>query len=140
MMFTNLTCWKLLYCEIAILFFTSICGFWLYMILAPSDLVYKIIPSTKIWELRATPLWQEPPPKSQFHDTDWGLGPACNAFMVGATFSVPIPRYQIEIWELCATLTWWKPPLESLSHYIGLWGELLVCLYGYYPIITWIYG
>ena len=32
--------------------------------LAPSDLVYKMIASTKIWDLRATPSWREPPPES----------------------------------------------------------------------------
>ena len=38
------------------------------MVLAPSDLVYEIIPSIEIWELRASPLWRESPPKSQFYD------------------------------------------------------------------------
>ena len=41
---------------------------WLYMVLAQSDLVYKIVPSTRIWELHAMPLWQEPPLESQFYD------------------------------------------------------------------------
>ena len=57
---------------------------------------------------------------------------------------------------------WREPPPESLSRYISylgaqhsdidafgasygvisLWGRLLVCLhgYGYYQVITWIYG
>ena len=30
------------------------------MVLTPSNLVQEIIPLIGIWELRATPLWQEP--------------------------------------------------------------------------------
>ena len=39
---------------------------WLYMVLAPSDLVYEMIASIEIWEQRATPLWWEPPPESHY--------------------------------------------------------------------------
>ena len=34
------------------------------MILASFNILYEIIPSIGIWELRATPLWREPPSKS----------------------------------------------------------------------------
>ena len=63
-MYTSFTCLKLLYCEVDILFLTSIYGFFKYMVLAPSDLMHEIIPLIGIWELRATPSWREPPPKS----------------------------------------------------------------------------
>ena len=68
------------------------------------------------WKLRATPLWREPPPESQFY---WGMGAACYAFER-------------------------EPPPESLSLYVsplgvhhsshmplgrvyGVDGRLLVC-------------
>ena len=38
-----------------------------YIVLAPSDLMHEIIPLIEIWELRATPSWRKPTPKSQFH-------------------------------------------------------------------------
>ena len=80
--------------------------------------------------------------------------------MAGATSIVPILRYQTEIWELRATPLWGELALESLSRYIsllgahhsdtnafgasygviGLWGWLLVCLHGYYLVITCMQG
>ena len=56
------------------------------------------------WELRATPLWREPPLESQFY---WGMGAACYAFVR-------------------------EPPSESLSLYVSPLGRIIVhiCLWG----------
>ena len=48
MMCTSFTCSKLLYYEVDKLFLKIICGFLKYIVLAPSNLMYEIIPSIKI--------------------------------------------------------------------------------------------
>ena len=81
------------------------------MVFAPSDLGYKIIPSTKIWELHAMPLWREPPPESLSHYISPLRAHYSDTDAFGDSYGV-----------------------------IGLWGRLLVCLHGYYLVITWVYG
>ena len=62
-----------------------------YMVLAPSDLMYEIIPSIGIWELRTTPSWQKPPPESQFWDIKLRYGSCMLRLRGGSHLQSPYP-------------------------------------------------
>ena len=107
--------------------FYGIVRFWLHWILVYDSMstigiwVLRTTPASKShfqrpllhniernWELRATPLWREPPPESQFY---WGMGVSCYALVL-------------------------EPPPKSLSLYISPLGCIIVhiCLWGMFMV------